>query len=113
MGVKSAEALDVSFDELPNYLHAKHSVYMEVGGATYYLTDVNAVSYTHLDVYKRQGVFGIDVEAAGADAAGEGSAYPAEAVSYTHLSSAFECEDVDGQRQDSAANEGMVAHISG
>ena len=41
MGVKSAEALDVSFDELPNYLHAKHSVYMEVGGATYYLTDVN------------------------------------------------------------------------
>ena len=35
MGVKSAEALDVSFDELPNYLHAKHSVYMEVGGATY------------------------------------------------------------------------------
>ena len=41
MGVKSAEALDVSFDELPNYLHAKHSVYMEVDGATYYLTDVN------------------------------------------------------------------------
>lgn len=41
MGVKSAEALDVSFDELPNYLHANHSVYMEVGGATYYLTDVN------------------------------------------------------------------------
>ena len=41
MGTKAAEALDVSFDELPNYLHAKHSVYMEVGGATYYLTDVN------------------------------------------------------------------------
>ena len=41
MGVKSAEALDVSFEELPNYLHAKHSVYTEVGGATYYLTDVN------------------------------------------------------------------------
>lgn len=41
MGTKAAEVLDVSFDELPNYLHAKHSVYMEVGGATYYLTDVN------------------------------------------------------------------------
>ena len=41
MGTKAAEALDVSFDELPTYLHAKHSVYMEVDGATYYLTDVN------------------------------------------------------------------------
>lgn len=41
MGTKAAEALDVSFDELPTYLHAKHSVYMEVGGETYYLTDVN------------------------------------------------------------------------
>ena len=41
MGTKAAEALDVSLDELPTYLHAKHSVYMEVDGATYYLTDVN------------------------------------------------------------------------
>ena len=41
MGTKAAESLDVSFDALPNYLHAKHSVYMEVGSATYYLTDVN------------------------------------------------------------------------
>ncbi|HIW77232.1 MULTISPECIES: CDP-alcohol phosphatidyltransferase [Gordonibacter] len=41
MGTKAAEALDVSFEELPVYLHAKHSVYMEVGGKTYYLTDVN------------------------------------------------------------------------
>lgn len=41
MGTKAAEALDVSFDELPVYLHTNHSVYMEVGGATYYLTDVN------------------------------------------------------------------------
>ena len=41
MGTKAAEALDVSFDELPNYLHAKHSVYMEFGSETYYLTDVN------------------------------------------------------------------------
>lgn len=41
MGTKAAEELDVSFDELPNYLYAKHSVYMEIGGTTYYLTDVN------------------------------------------------------------------------
>lgn len=30
MGTKAAEALDVSFDELPNYLHAKHSVYLSL-----------------------------------------------------------------------------------
>lgn len=41
MGTKAAEALDVSFDELSTYLHAHHSVYMEVDGITYYLTDVN------------------------------------------------------------------------
>ena len=41
MGTKAAEALDVSYDGLPTYLHANHSVYMEVDGATYYLTDVN------------------------------------------------------------------------
>ena len=41
MGMKAAEALEISYDELPTYLHANHSVYMEVDGATYYLTDVN------------------------------------------------------------------------
>ena len=41
MGIKAPEALDVTFDDLTTYLHAKHSVYMEVDGATYYLTDVN------------------------------------------------------------------------
>ena len=41
MGIKAAEALEISFEELPTYLHAKHSVYMDVDGATYYLTDVN------------------------------------------------------------------------
>ena len=41
MGAKAEEKLEISKDELKNYLHAKHSVYMEVDGATYYLTDVN------------------------------------------------------------------------
>ena len=41
MGTKAAEAFDVSYDGLSTYLHANHSVYMEVDGATYYLTDVN------------------------------------------------------------------------
>lgn len=41
MGTKAAEVLEVSYEDLPVYLHANHSVYMEVDGATYYLTDVN------------------------------------------------------------------------
>lgn len=41
MGTKATEALDVSFDDLPTYLHANHSVYMDVSGASFYITDVN------------------------------------------------------------------------
>lgn len=41
MGVKAAEVLEISYDDLRTYLHANHSIYMEVEGATYYLTDVN------------------------------------------------------------------------
>lgn len=41
MGQKATEELDVSFDELPMYLRAHHSAYMEVEGRLYYLTDVN------------------------------------------------------------------------
>lgn len=41
MGMKAEEKLDISFDELTTYLHANHSVYMDVNGASYYLTDVN------------------------------------------------------------------------
>ncbi len=41
MGIKAAEALDISRDNLKSYLHANHSVYMEIGNETYYLTDVN------------------------------------------------------------------------
>jgi len=41
MGTKATEALDVSFDELPNYLYARHSVYMDVDGLSFYITDAN------------------------------------------------------------------------
>ena len=41
MGLKATEALDIAFDDLQVYLHANHSVYMDVDGETYYLTDVN------------------------------------------------------------------------
>ena len=41
MGVKAEEKLEITADELKTYLHAKHSVYMDVAGASYYLTDAN------------------------------------------------------------------------
>ncbi len=41
MGAKAEEKLAISRDELKSYLHAHHSVYMDVEGAQYYLTDVN------------------------------------------------------------------------
>ena len=41
MGVKASEALEISYDDLPMYLHANHSMYMDVDGKTYYLSDVN------------------------------------------------------------------------
>ena len=41
MGTKAADALEISFEDLPQYLRAKHSVYMKVEGSVYYLTDAN------------------------------------------------------------------------
>ena len=41
MGAKAEEKLEISIDELKTYLHKNHSVYMDVDGASYYLTDVN------------------------------------------------------------------------
>jgi len=41
MGAKAEEKLEISQDDLRMYLLSKHSVYMDVAGASYYLTDVN------------------------------------------------------------------------
>lgn len=41
MGAKADEVLEITYEELPTYLHANHSAYMEVDGDLYYLTDVN------------------------------------------------------------------------
>ena len=41
MGKKSSEALEISYENLADYLHNHHSVYMNVGNQVYYLTDVN------------------------------------------------------------------------
>ena len=39
MGKKKSEELDVTLEELRQYLYANHSVYMQVGDITYYITD--------------------------------------------------------------------------
>lgn len=52
MGTKATEELDVSFDELPMYLRAHHSAYMEVNGTLYYLTDVNDMYWRAQDTAK-------------------------------------------------------------
>lgn len=41
MGKKATEELEITADELQNYLHAKHSVYMDYKDASYYITDAN------------------------------------------------------------------------
>lgn len=41
MGKKADETLEVTLEELPMYLRANHSVYMDAAGSLYYLTDVN------------------------------------------------------------------------
>ena len=41
MGKKIDEALDIAYEDMPTYLHANHSVYMEVADGLYYLTDAN------------------------------------------------------------------------
>ncbi len=41
MGQKAQEPLEITVDELPTYLRMRHSVYMDLDGKTYYLTDVN------------------------------------------------------------------------
>ena len=41
MGMKAEEKLEIAADDLKTYLHANHSIYMDVNGASYYLTDAN------------------------------------------------------------------------
>ena len=43
MGMKAAEALEITLEDMTNYLRANHSVYMKVAGAVYYLTDANDI----------------------------------------------------------------------
>lgn len=52
MGRQAEEALELTFDDLYTYLRANHSVYMQVGDATYYITDVNNHEWRAQDTTK-------------------------------------------------------------
>lgn len=41
MGQKAQEPIDITVEELPTYLRMNHSVFMDLDGKSYYLTDVN------------------------------------------------------------------------
>ncbi len=41
MGKKAEDPIQLEGDELEQYLRTNHSVYMDVAGKSYYLTDVN------------------------------------------------------------------------
>lgn len=53
MGKKAQEALDLNFEELADYLHANHSIYMKSGNTFYYLTDANFEAWRAQDTSKR------------------------------------------------------------
>lgn len=41
MGQKAQEPIEIAIEELPTYLRKNHSVFMDLGDKSYYLTDVN------------------------------------------------------------------------
>ena len=49
MGKKAEEELKISLEELPNYLRANHSAYMEIEGTLLYLTDANDIYWRAQD----------------------------------------------------------------
>ncbi len=52
MGKKATEALDINYDDLAEYLHINHSMYMRVGHDIYYLTDANFEAWRAQDTSK-------------------------------------------------------------
>ncbi len=52
MGKMAEEPLDITYEDLREYLHVNHSVYMVVGDKTYYLTDVNSHYWRAQDTSK-------------------------------------------------------------
>lgn len=53
MGTKADQALEITYEDFSTYLHANHSVYMDVEGDLYYLTDVNERYWRVQDTTRR------------------------------------------------------------
>lgn len=53
MGKKSDEVLDINYDQMADYLHTHHSVYMKVDNDVYYLTDANYEAWRAQDTSLR------------------------------------------------------------
>lgn len=53
MGKRASEALDINYDQLADYLHSHHSVYMKIDSKVYYLTDVNYEAWLAQDTSQR------------------------------------------------------------
>jgi hypothetical protein len=53
MGKKAAEALELDYNKLADYLHCNHSVYMKVDNDVYYLTDANYEAWRAQDTSRR------------------------------------------------------------
>lgn len=53
MGKRASEALDINYDQLADYLHSHHSVYMKIDSKIYYLTDVNYEAWRAQDTSQR------------------------------------------------------------
>ncbi|WP_455137186.1 CDP-alcohol phosphatidyltransferase [Thermophilibacter sp.] len=53
MGKKAAEALDINYEGLAEYLHCNHAVYMKTGSDVYYLTDCNYEAWRAQDTSRR------------------------------------------------------------
>ena len=53
MGKRAAEALDIDYEGLVEYLHYHHSIYMRVDDKLYYLTDCNYEAWRAQDTAHR------------------------------------------------------------
>lgn len=53
MGKKAEQALEISRDDLATYLRTNHSVYLDVDGREYYLTDVNEHNWRAQDTSQK------------------------------------------------------------
>lgn len=53
MGKRAEEVLELDYNELVDYLHHNHSIYMRIDSNVYYITDANFEAWRAQDTSKR------------------------------------------------------------